>query len=414
MGRFTRYVRSRLHRRLFVWFGLSILLTGLIMAFAVHVLGGSEWGWRKMADRGRAFVAGQYREAWNDPARRQALTQAMARDLKMGVVVKDAAGNVIEEAGPCERKDMHAKVMDGERVLGSVHLCSPRGMRGGWIFFVVLGIALTMLWAASGMIARRVVKPLGEVARVANEIGQGNLKTRVTLKRNRVGEIAELADRVNDMADRIERQMADQRELLAAVSHEIRSPLARLRVLVDLARDGGTSQKVADDIEREVVEIDSLVGELLASSRLDFEAVEHKRFDVSETARRSLERIGLDEALLKTGSEIPVVNGDPTLVARALLNLLDNAQKHGRGVSALVVEQTNGEVVLAVDDDGPGFSDGDLPKVFERFVRGERSAGSSLGLGLALVQRIARAHGGRAWAENRADGGARVAFSLSM
>ncbi len=270
-----------------------------------------------------------------------------------------------------------------------------------------------MLWGASGIIARRVVKPLGEVARVASEIGRGNLKTRVTLRRNRVGELAELADRINEMADRIERQMADQRELLAAVSHEIRSPLARLGVLVDLARDGGTSPKVADDIEREVVEIDSLVGELLASSRLDFEALEHKRFDVSETARRSLERVGLSDSILRADVESSVVVGDPTLVSRALLNLLDNAKKHGRGVTALIIEHQPGELVLAVEDNGPGFSDGDLPKVFEQFVRGERSAGSSLGLGLALVRRIAQAHGGRAWAENRRGGGARVAFSLS-
>jgi signal transduction histidine kinase len=153
---------------------------------------------------------------------------------------------------------------------------------------------------------------------------------------------------------------------------------------------------------------------LLASSRLDFEAVEHKRFDVAETARRSLERVGLPEQLLKSEPTPAIVAGDPTLVARALLNLLDNAKKHAHGVSALVIQQNKGEIVLAVEDDGPGFSDGDLPKVFETFVRGERSAGSSLGLGLSLVQRIARAHGGRAWAENRPGGGARVAFSLAV
>lgn len=414
MRRVTRFIRSRLHRRLFLWFGLSIVLTGGAMGFVMHTVGGGEFGWKKTMDRGRAFVAGQYHDVWNDPVRRSALTNAIARDLQMGVVVEDASGNIIEAAGPCDKKDIHSRVMNGSETLGIVHICTPRGPRGGWLVFYVLGVGFLMLWGTSGVIARRLVKPLGEVARVANEIGNGNLKTRVTLRRNKVGEIAELADRINHMADRIERQMADQRELLAAVSHEIRSPLARLRVLVDLARDGGTSEKVASDIEREVVEIDSLVGQLLASSRLDFEAIEHKRFDVGETARRSLERVGLSEELLRTGDEPAVVLGDPTLVARALLNLLDNAKKHAHGVSALVIEQKKGEIVLAVDDDGPGFTDGDLPKVFETFVRGERSAGSSLGLGLSLVQRIARAHGGRAWAENRPQGGARVAFSLSL
>jgi two-component system OmpR family sensor kinase len=414
MRRVTRFIRSRLHRRLFLWFGLSIVLTGAAMGFVMHTVGGGEFGWKKTMERGRTFLASQYREVWNDPVRRSALTNSIARDLQMGVVVEDANGNLIEAAGPCNKKDIHTRVANGPVTLGMVHVCTPRGPRGGWLVFYVLGVGFLMLWGTSGVIARRLVKPLGEVARVANEIGNGNLKTRVTLRRNKVGEIAELADRINHMADRIERQMADQRELLAAVSHEIRSPLARLRVLVDLARDGGTSEKVAGDIEREVVEIDSLVGQLLASSRLDFEAIEHKRFDVGETARRSLERVGLSEDLLRIGADPAVVHGDPTLVARALLNLLDNAKKHAHGVSALVIEQKNGEIVLAVDDDGPGFTDGDLPKVFETFVRGERSAGSSLGLGLSLVERIARAHGGRAWAENRAGGGARVAFSLAV
>jgi signal transduction histidine kinase len=414
MKRVTRFIRSRLHRRLFLWFGLSIVLTGAAMGFVMHTVGGGEFGWKKTMERGRTFIAGQYRDVWDDPARRSALTNAMARDLQLGIVVHDASGNLLEAAGPCEKRDIRTEVKRGPVVLGTVFVCTPRGPRGGWLVFYVLGVGFLMLWASSGVIARRLVKPLGEVARVANEIGNGNLKTRVTLKRNKVGEIAELADRVNHMADRIERQMADQRELLAAVSHEIRSPLARLRVLVDLARDGGTSDKVADDIEREVVEIDSLVGQLLASSRLDFEAVEHKRFDVAETARRSLERVGLPEQLLKSEPTPAIVAGDPTLVARALLNLLDNAKKHAHGVSALVIQQNKGEIVLAVEDDGPGFSDGDLPKVFETFVRGERSAGSSLGLGLSLVQRIARAHGGRAWAENRPGGGARVAFSLAV
>jgi signal transduction histidine kinase len=206
--------------------------------------------------------------------------------------------------------------------------------------------------------------------------------------------------------------MADQRELLAAVSHEIRSPLSRMRVLTELARERGAPPDAIDEIEREVVEVDSLVGQLLASSRLDFAALEPRPLDARDVALRCLERAGLAPELLSCDTEETAINGDPTLLARAVDNLLDNAKKHGAGATSLAIVRRAGKPAFVVEDAGPGFSDGDVERVFESFVRGERSAGSSLGLGLALVRRIARAHGGDAWAENRAGGGARVGFSL--
>jgi signal transduction histidine kinase len=281
------------------------------------------------------------------------------------------------------------------------------------VFFLVLGVAGAVLWGATGMVARRLTRPLGEVARVADAIGSGQLSTRVTLRRNRVGEIAVLADAINEMADRIERQMADQRELLAAVSHEIRSPLARLRVLSEMARDGGADAQVVDEIEQEVLEIDSLVGELLASSRLDFEAVERRPLDAREIATRALERSGLAQDLLAVETDATAFTADPTLVARALANLLDNARKHAGGATRLLVRRDGDALLFAVEYAGAGIAESDLPRVFEKFVRGERSGGSSLGLGLSLVRRIAEAHGGRALAENLPSGGARVGFTLA-
>ncbi|MBK9002109.1 MAG: HAMP domain-containing histidine kinase [Myxococcales bacterium] len=409
------YVRSRLHRRLFLWFGASIFVTGLVVAAAAHLLlGGADGGWRRTVERGRSFIGNQLAESWDDPARRDALARSVVRDLGMSIVLEDARGELIGAYGePCPRPDVEAPVRRQERLLGNAKLCfAKRERRAGLPFFMLLGLAALSLWGASGMIARRLVRPLGELVRVADEIGRGNLGARVVLRRNKVGEIGDLADAINEMASRIERQMADQRELLAGVSHEIRSPLARLRVLSELARE--QQGKVGEDIEREVLEIDSLVGQLLASSRLDFGALERRDLDARELAERCLERAGLSAGVLDFRAEETALSGDPTLLARALTNLLENAKEHAGGVERLVVEREAGAWVFAVEDGGPGFAEQDLVRAFDKFVRGEKSAGSSLGLGLSLVRRIAEAHGGRAWAENRSAGGARVAFSVPL
>ena len=106
---------------------------------------------------------------------------------------------------------------------------------------------------------------------------------------------------------------------------------------------------------------------------------------------------------------------DPTLISRALANLLDNARRHAGGPTLLGVSGDATGVEFVVEDQGPGFAEEDLPRVFESFVRRERQGESSgsLGLGLALVRRIALAHQGRVWAENRAEGGARVGMRVS-
>jgi two-component system OmpR family sensor kinase len=273
-----------------------------------------------------------------------------------------------------------------------------------------------VLWAASGAIARRLSRPLGELARVANELGAGNLAARARLGRHHHGEMAALAVTINEMASRIERHLAEQREVLAAVSHELRTPLARIRILTEMGRDQGVAHKTLDDLDREVIEMDTLVGDLLASSRLDFAALSKRPLNAAEAAARALERAGADPSALlvedeagPTEAEIRV-EADATLLGRALANLIDNARKHGGGVEALRVKRENGHVAFEIEDHGEGLPDGEETRIFEPFYR--RSEQGSLGLGLALVRRIAEAHGGRAFAENRRMGGARVGIEL--
>jgi two-component system OmpR family sensor kinase len=290
----------------------------------------------------------------------------------------------------------------------------------------LFGFPALLLWTAAGRIARRISRPIYQLTRAAQELGQGNLAARASLGPESVDEIGVLSAAFNDMAVRLERQLTEQRELLAAVSHELRTPLARIRLLVEIARQSngtpanGTPANVApatlDDIEREAIEIDTLVGELLASARLEFQAVTRKPLEAGEAARRALERAGEDAAKLALpAAPLPFV-ADPTLIARALANLIDNARKHGGGLDRVAVRGGDGTVVFEVSDRGAGFAPGDETRVFDRFYRGNGDAGhhGSLGLGLALVRRIALAHGGRADAGNRPEGGARVALELPV
>jgi signal transduction histidine kinase len=160
--------------------------------------------------------------------------------------------------------------------------------------------------------------------------------------------------------------------------------------------------------------IDALVGDLLASSRMDFGALRKVPVDVTETATRAAERAGLaPDALHREATGM--VAGDPALIACALDNLLVNAKKHGGAVRSLSVREDPRGVTFAVEDAGEGFAPEELTRVFEPFYRGDdarRSQRPGVGLGLALVKRIAEVHGGSARAENLAAGGARVSLTL--
>jgi len=167
----------------------------------------------------------------------------------------------------------------------------------------------------------------------------------------------------------------------------MRSPLARLRLLVEIARQE-PGRDVLGEIEGELVSMDALVEDLLAGSRLDFGALSRRALDPVEIAKRAVERLGPDGPPVETSGAPAAVRADPTLLGRALTAVCDNARKHGGGAKRLLVRTTDRAVAFVVEDEGPGFRSEDLPRVFETLFQGEARAGG-LGLGLALVSRIA-------------------------
>jgi two-component system, OmpR family, sensor kinase len=370
----------------------------------MHLFGGTN-EWRRELERARALMTHSFERVWDMPAEREALARMIARDLDADITVTDGA-SVLVVGRACAKPVLTAPVRTG-----TVAICpASTRQRAGGRLILALVCAGVVLWAVSGRIARRLAQPFDQLAALAGELGSGNLAARMQVPKWRHDDVAILGRALNDMAARIEKMVADQRELLAAVSHEIRTPLSRVRILTELGRDGAEAAKTFDEIDREVVEIDALVSELLASARLDFAAAKPIELDAVDSARRALERSSVDVA--KLDAQSARVKADPTLLLRALANLIDNANRHGGGLDRLRIDADDGKVRFEALDRGRGLEPGDETKIFESFYRNADDDKPSLGLGLALVRRIAEAHGGRAYARNREGGGAVVGLEL--
>jgi signal transduction histidine kinase len=273
-----------------------------------------------------------------------------------------------------------------------------------WWHFLFVGFGLFML---AGMVSWRLTRPLIAVVRAARDIGDGKFDTR--LKAHGRGEMKVLASAINDMAVRIEQQIKDQRQLLAAVSHELRTPLGHMRVLVETARET-KNLKVLEELDREVITIDDLVGRLLAQSRLEFGNLDRRDLDLGELIADVAHQCGIAPDKIEAIGDVRA-KIDPTLVRRALANLIDNARVHGGGAVAVRATRRGGQVAIEVDDVGPGVPKDRRADAFRAFVP---STGGGLGLGLALVSRIAVAHEGGAWIDDRPGGGARVGFTVAV
>jgi len=409
------WFRVKLRRRLFWWFGITIAVTVLMTGGLARVLRSDV----DHAPRDRASLESLVGALLPAHATREELSRvatAIAREMHVTIEVTSTDGAPLARAGgACERAWLTTRVDDGARA-HVVTVCGEERRPGRAVALFVVG--LLCLWSMAGLLARRLARPLEDVARVATSIAEGDLSARARVDRRVRGEARALAETVNAMASRIEQQLADQKELLAAVSHELRTPLGHLAILADtledLDDDGARRAEIAGHLRREVAELDSLVDELLASARLDFKNVARVPLDLVELARLALERKGQDTSKVRA-TTTSLVQGDRALLGRAAANLVENALRHGGGVHEVKVDEEAGFVTLTVTDRGPGFPNVDDDALFAPFQQGPSSTKrGGLGLGLSLVRRIAAAHGGRAFAKNGAEGGAQVGIAIPV
>jgi signal transduction histidine kinase len=221
-------------------------------------------------------------------------------------------------------------------------------------------------------------------------------------------EVSNLAASFNDSASRIEQLVKANQMLLANCSHELRTPLTRMRLAVERFKAGDPD--AGFELSRNIAELDTLIGELLLSSRLDAT----KRLDRIE--RVDLLALAAEEAAHfdkeATGEEVSI-DGDPLLLRRLIRNLLENARAHAGGASEIRVERHADGARFIVEDRGPGIPADDRERVFEAFYRLRTAPQSTgIGLGLAIVRQIARVHGGDVLCEFRDGGGTRFLVTL--
>lgn len=282
-------------------------------------------------------------------------------------------------------------------------------------------VAMLLGW----ILVRRLVRPISDMMLLAERIAAGDYAQRVATRGP--DELVRLADSLNRMAASLDRIEALRRDLVANVAHELRTPLSTLQGYLEGLRDGvvPVSRETLASLHEEVMRLVRLVDMLQQLSRFDarMSDLRRTRFDAAILAQQiaALYYPELSARKLRVtvaaASPAPQVEADVDLVGQALRNLLDNALRYAFPGSDITVRaaRVNGGLRLAVENVGEGIAPDDLPHIFERFYRGEKSRSrdtGGAGIGLALVQEIARAHGGDVGAES-AGGRTTVWLTLS-
>jgi signal transduction histidine kinase len=303
-------------------------------------------------------------------------------------------------------------------------------LASGWVMFhmgadrkilaVAAGAAAAALIAAL-VLARSITQSIRRVSGASAELAQGDLSARAPIGGAR--EIEQLATAFNTMASNVEQLFDARRELVAWASHDLRTPIASMQAMIEALEDGlAEPADYLPTLRDQVRTLSLLVDDLFELARIDADAL---TFELQETRVAALVESALRlvapeassrnvdlVAHLDADASAPVV---PDKIERVLSNLLTNALRHtpSDGSVAVHLEQREADLLVRVEDTGSGLPTEALTRMFERFWRADRArTGAGTGLGLAIARGLVEAHGGRIWAENRPQGGARVSFTL--
>jgi signal transduction histidine kinase len=284
------------------------------------------------------------------------------------------------------------------------------------ISLLVLVLA-TVMWLAIG----RTLAPVDAIRAQAEAITGQNLDQRVPVPAQH-DEIGRLARTVNQMLGRLQHSAENQRRFVADAAHELRSPIASLRVQLETARDGDGSRRRESDMLHETARMEGLVDHLLVLARADADGpwLRLATVDLDDIIDSAVGALGSVGAVgVDTSAVAPVqLCGDADLLEQVVRNLVQNALRHARGAVRVSASAARDDLaVLIVDDDGPGVPESRRQEIFGRFVRLEDSRDrdrGGVGLGLAIVAEIVDAHGGRISVSDSPSGGARFVVELPI
>lgn len=310
-----------------------------------------------------------------------------------------------------------------------------RGVHGekarwvGPVFMVASGLLILVLGAI--VTARYIVRPIDRLAKTARDLGAGDLSARSRLARS--DEIGELGHRFDEMADRIQILMRSEKELFANIAHELRTPLSRIGVALDLATEGDATAARASlaEIAVDVSELETIIDDILSTLRFEIAdrdglvaqlPLRRAQVSADTVARAAEERMRSRHPNrpfdVTIAGDLPMVDVDQVLVRRVLDNLLENAHKYSPDPDAKITldaKRAGDRVVYTVRDRGAGIPAEDLPMVFAAFFRGERSRSretGGVGLGLTLAKRIVDAHAGTIEVDSTLGAGTTVTVTL--
>jgi two-component system sensor histidine kinase BaeS len=428
---------SRLSTRLaaaFVLVALSAVallatLTILVTRSEVSQLAASERA--DLANSVAATLAAEYEESgsWTTADLAPALAVAATEGAILTVV--DEAGAVIGASegapglvGPLDESrgrgarrgsPVSVPIEAGGTELGTVVLRFPGAglsqaesdTRSALFTAVLAGSALSVLLAigAAILLSRRITRPVAQLGAAVRRFERGELDARAGLN-EAPAELAELGRAFDSMAESVERESALRRALVADVAHELRTPVTILQASCEALVDGveEPSPEHLQSLHEEVLRLGRLVGDLetLSAAEAARLALHREVVDLAVVAAQSADRLAayFDVAELELERNLQGVDviGDASRLGQVVDNLLGNALKFTPAGETVVlgVEADGADAVLRVTDTGPGIPEAELPRVFERFWRGEHARGiSGSGIGLAVVAELVRAHGGR-------------------
>jgi signal transduction histidine kinase len=419
-------IKRRLSLRLhFAFLGITVVsfVFAAILARAFHQPAGPVTHYLTPLARSLGCSPG---EACRSEAANQ-LTQA-SRDLGIDIAVWDGERRPLFQAGATPllapphfspgwhhtpRGPLWLAALDNGQMLG----LRERGHWGprGRMFLPLLGVVLVAMAIGLRPLSRSITRRIEQLAEGARRWGEGDLAHRVKVEGK--DEIAALAERFNQAAEAIQSLLARERQMLATASHELRSPLARIRVALELLSEEASAERRSELARRsseDIAELDALVEELLMAARPQPGVPRRPLIEADLQALIADEAEAVSAEVVGTG---PVLyRCEAGMIKRMVRNLLANARLHGQDSTIRAeLRQDETAVTIAVEDEGPGVPEAERDRIFAPFYRapGPRPPGDTgIGLGLALVRQIARYHGGEVSYQARVPKGSRFEVRL--